>query len=441
MKIKKSLLFFILFNFIIGARLELVDLLLLTTVLVFGFSLFYLLFLKRTIDKTAIKFLTICMFSLSYNFLISGLWGFKDTTGVEFSFKLILYFIGAYFLIRLYKIIYTELFGVVLLRHIFWVGVVDSIFIIVVYISDTLRHFLINNILAYSYAEHTRAFSGLRSFSMSVGVGADASVVLAIYFMIGLVLILYNDNIKKNKVIGLILIFFATILTARTGLYIIIFFTPLYVIFSDVFFHKKKISVYKMFKMVFNFLALASIILVVLSFTLSNNSIERFIGTTYGWAFEGFENSSNAKFIGTKSMETVFNRMYFIPQNDFQVLFGNSNFGRRSEEFEYIRSDVGYVRLIHAIGIIGTILLFFPIIYMAYFSIKYKKYVLYSKILLFIVCVNFIVNFKELFFMSRGSGSIIMLIFNIMIYQKVLEKRNFFSMDKHIIESIEGIYE
>ena len=75
------------------------------------------------------------------------------------------------------------------------------------------------------------------------------------------------------------------------------------------------------------------------------------------WAFELFINFFNNKNISSASTEHLFNEMFFLPQNELDILFGIGNFGR-NEMLPYINSDSGYILFIHGYGIIGTIFSF-----------------------------------------------------------------------------------
>lgn len=107
----------------------------------------------------------------------------------------------------------------------------------------------------------------------------------------------------------------------------------------------------------------------------------------------------------------VLTSMYHLPSGA-EIVWGGNGMGR--SEYFYTSSDVGYVRIIYAVGIVG---LFIYMSYLLYFSlVGYELRRLPQSenliaCLFFILMVFFIYSFKELFFYSRNIWQITCLVF------------------------------
>lgn len=111
----------------------------------------------------------------------------------------------------------------------------------------------------------------------------------------------------------------------------------------------------------------------------------------------------------------VLSRMYHLPPG-LEIIWGGNGMGRT--DYFYTSSDVGYVRIIYAAGILGLLIYIAHLVYMSLvvFSMKANhlnqetKYCLVIIILLF-----FCYSFKELFFYSRNIWQITCLLFGLFI--------------------------
>src|SRR5690606_21460770 len=89
-------------------------------------------------------------------------------------------------------------------------------------------------------------------------------------------------------------------------------------------------------------------------------------------AFELYINYIETGEIGTSSSNKV-QDMYFLPQDNRHLYFGDGNFGR-DDNLPYVDSDIGYIRTIYGVGIIGTIVMFMPLFYVLFLALKNYKH-------------------------------------------------------------------
>ena len=111
-------------------------------------------------------------------------------------------------------------------------------------------------------------------------------------------------------------------------------------------------------------------------------------------AFELFINLYESKSLSTKSTTNVYEMLIF-PDNLKTFLIGDGRF-YNSDSSYYMRTDVGFSRLIFYYGFLGSILFFMPHIYISKMFID-KKYDNIIKILIVVLFVYLMIsNFKGL---------------------------------------------
>jgi hypothetical protein len=289
-------------------------------------------------------------------------------------------------------------------KHIFIIGVINALFVLLMFMFDGLRAQMLDIL---NYKEGAKKIAGTRSFDLSMGGSALASIVFSIIFIQG---VLLKRHINKTLInIGLIIIFIATLLTGRTGLVIIII--SLIICIIDAAF---KINLSRFYRKNIKSMVVTSLTIVVLvmsfSYFMPENAKVRMQETILPWAFEFYYSYLENGDLDTHSTDVIFNKMYFLPNNSKDIIFGTSNMGR-SDNLNYIPSDVGYIRIIFAVGIIGLALIFTPYIYLLYYGFKNRKGYLSSKMLVIASIVMFIANFKELVVLPRGGASILFIFF------------------------------
>ncbi|MCT1578435.1 hypothetical protein, partial [Oceanobacillus kimchii] len=341
-------------------------------------------------------------------------------TTIELIIKNLLYLYSAYFIVCIYKYIYKGNSDVNLNYHIFIIGVINAGFSILVFLSDGFREQMLQIL---NYTNEDRRIVGDRSFDMSMGGNAIGSIVFSIIFIQGLYLKKKKDSIIIN--VGLMLIFIATLFTARTGLMIIILSIIIYWV-SFILSGKKLFSI-NVKKFIITILTLIIVVIFIFLFNsqASESTSQQLEQELIPWAFELYYSYMENGELNTNSTDIIFNRMYFLPETTKDLIFGTSNMGR-STNLSYIPSDVGYVRLIFAVGIIGLVLIILPYIYMFYIGITDRHKNISSRMLIITLLVVFISNFKELVFLPRGGASILFIFFiaSFLINQDKVQKQS-----------------
>lgn len=97
--------------------------------------------------------------------------------------------------------------------------------------------------------------------------------------------------------------------------------------------------------------------------------------------------------------------MYFLPEDTATLIFGSSNFGRGAAG--YIPSDVGYVRSVFGVGIVGTLLMAAPLIagIATAWCIRRRAPWLAALTITFLLA-GLIMHFKEVALMTRNLWSL-----------------------------------
>jgi len=354
-----------------------------------------LFILKRT-SRQGINRHELCVFILS---LVAILYAAivviysepRDTEIIEYLLYGIMLSMAAAMMTDIYKKQYIN-YKTKIIFHIYIVGVIHAVIMILLYLFDPIRYFV------YDYLVLTktgREFVELntRSPGLTTGGGAALSVVQATTLICGVFSVppdkhlSFFDREGLKFIGGGSLILLSIVLSGRSGLVgIIVFFGVLCLMY---FRERKQVTKY-----IKNFLFLISGIFVIVmsyGYLFNDNSFDR----NAKWAFEVYNNYRDTGEIRTKSTDILLENMYFLPDDTADLLFGNSNLGR-SDELKYLSSDVGYVRLIHSVGIIGTMLVFLPFLYILFTAIKLRRDRL-ALIVTGLTLIMFVMNLKELF--------------------------------------------
>lgn len=419
--ISKVIGFLLLFMMLFGPRLKLLDIMHATNIAFFFAFLFYIIFIKKRVEKPILVFFTLSLVAFLYSFFIVGINGFKDITIFKLLSFLFFYSGSAYLILLFYKNIYPDEFHYKVRSHIFISGVINGLFVIFVFVSNGFSQLFIS-ILNYSDKQLAWTEMGRRSFDLNMGGGSGASVVFSFIFLIGLTLFKNNQH-YLSKILGLVILFIATLLTGRTGLLFLIIYIPISILLINSMSSKSilKINIFRTVKLVIVTISILTAIFLFVSFGVSGELKEKYSANILPWAFEFYYSFKEEGSFSTESTDMIFNNMYFLPENITQLAFGNSNMGR-TDNLEFIPSDVGYIRFIFGFGVLGMILIYLPLIYLGYFSYKNKEVGITPLILLFLIIGVFISNFKELDYMERGGGAIILLLFMTTVFQKYAYK-------------------
>jgi len=392
-----ALLFLVFFS-LYGPRLNLIDLMAMSTSLLAIVCLFKLS-LQGYIEKFSLNLLFYLCAILLLSFFHYYISGKGDTTGIGSIFKQIIYFLSAYLIVEFAFNKYGEGARDKLYKAVVHSTALNGFCVIVFFIFPGISSF------AASFLNYTRQLNwldtGHRMFDLSLGGGASASFVFSLAFLLGLFLI--QKKFNRYLLLSLIIIGISTLMMGRTGLYLIFVFLIGFLIIN------LKANMRKFFK----FFILASFISILVIFfnklNILNVDLSKF-NDLIDWAFEMFINYSSSGSLESSTTNAISN-MWFYPIQTEHFMYGDGNFGR-TEFLPFIPSDVGYVRAIFGYGIIGAMLLSFLFIYIAATPfLIHKKNNFDTYLPLIMVILILLMNSKEFHYAARGSGIILFIVY------------------------------
>lgn len=290
----------------------------------------------------------------------------------------------------------------------FLVVFIQSLFIILTFISVPLRE-LINTILLIT---DERGFSSYRMKGLSNFGGASLSYLQMIGVVYGGILLLVEDNRKFNRSFIMVCIFLmliSQIFVARTGLVASI------VIMGCVFLQQAKnrnsvLTLIRQFSLtILAIIVLLPLFIIVIPDDLMNTFNDRIVYRNVE-AIENYESSGTFTTSSTENLKS----MYFLPDSEWGIIFGEAlwdeNVGSREYAGRLVDSDVGYVRVIFAVGLIVAVVMYS--IYLKYIrDLLQSDYSKYLKLVLWTLLGIFILGELKEPFLVRPSGVIKVLFF------------------------------
>lgn len=281
-----------------------------------------------------------------------------------------------------------------ILRDLYWIGLIHAIIQIGMLLSGDLYK-SVSSVFLVSESAAIHVSQGYRSPGLFYLGAAPLSVFNALILITGLYAYLGKEN--KHSLIstifisaGTIIMIVSIIFSGRSGFVVLFIFIAMYAAIS---FSKIKKQTIRLELARFFF-----IITCILIFSFFYFDFYIFDGVIR-FAFELIINYIETGKISSASTDDLFANMYFLPESSFHILFGDGNFGR-SNEFDYIHSDSGYILTIFGSGFLGLI------VYYSFFIltlwIVYKSNSDYLFVYLFIVVSYLILNFKDNYFMQNS---------------------------------------
>ncbi|MFV7790548.1 hypothetical protein ACNO6Z_06770 [Aliarcobacter lanthieri] len=312
--------------------------------------------------------------------------------------------------------------GIFLIKTIYFVGVIHSIIMMLSFFIPTFREILYSFIFL---GENGKEFVELnqRSPGLTSSGGDSLSVFQSTAFVFGIYYVIYY--IKEISLLRLVihlcffvLLLFSILLSARTGLILLILGISLLLTFKLCSFLYTFRFIKSTVKKSIVILLLMTIFIVLIYNIFIDSDYTRFTKR----AFEIFTTYEQRGNLGTTSTDKL-REMYFLPNNERQLIYGNGNFGRDTS-LELIESDVGYVRILFGSGAIGMVLFYLPIIliYLVLIktTIKQNLFLPFTYVILMIL----VVNFKVLHLYSLNFGfKIFILLTSIIIYTNYFIKK------------------
>ena len=348
-------------------------------------------FLKKNLPFYSLLLLTI------HSLFIVLFTEITDFMPIFRSFRALIILISSFSLYKLYEKYYKKPVYQICM-HIYIIILIHGILMITMYISTPLRLFIYSITNASSIVNLKSPFlEGYRICGLTYGLSQTS--VLQMFGFLLLPYIFNNQTKILNKFLlisSFPLIIISSLLGGRSGLFITIIALPIYALLKLTFskFSIKKFIDYS--KFVFICLISLLILFSIAYFYLPN----KFVGSNLydtREILEVFNNKSN-------TMKLV-KDMYFLPNNFWTALVGLGNYGRTDSL--YLTSDVGWIKSIFAIGIIGTLFMLFPFLWGITSAFKQRNYLdelAIASILIFIFTI--LLNSKELALLTRNQWTI-----------------------------------
>lgn len=305
---------------------------------------------------------------------------------------------------------------IALVQLVYLIVVIHATLMCLQFVFPDFRDFIYQFTFAKNQLEYNKMF---RMAGLTGAGGAQTSFVQGLGCLLGWFLIFYKDYSHKTLVvIGNVLIIFSIILSGRTGLLVValgfLLFLFLNVIIS-LSVKKKRLSFNP-----FYILLLVPLVLII-------NSIPALLGENLVY----FETAFNRTFktlidfseTGSFQDDTVaaLADMIIMPGEISHLLIGRSSY-LEGNTYYNVMTDIGYFRLVWGYGVIGLILhvLFYLVFIIKLVRMKYKDlndfYLWFLP--LSIISFVFLMNAKEIFFMTRISLHITLVVVLYYIYVK-----------------------
>ncbi len=368
--------------------------------------------LFRTDLRSQIK-LTIPIASLIalvlYSITIVLLTGITDLQPILRAGRALVMLLAAFSLFSIYKVKYENPSETITV-HIFLSLVMHSFIMLAMYCSDTFLNFIYSFTDVFSIVNKSGQISdGYRICGLTYSLSQTS--VLQLFGIILLPFVYSVSKYKKTKiftVLSFIPLIISIIISGRSGLFIgliNLFIIIIYLLYKNPI-TLKGISERKFY--ILKWLLIG----VLATFIIINILPQKFIDYSLFYAKEIFQ-----VFLNRSITIDNLKGMLILPDNINTTIFGCGNYGR-TEAF-YLPSDIGYIKSIFAIGIIGTIFMIIPFIWGITTALKIKNK--FSIIIVLIFLASMILNFKELSLLTRNQWTIqaiFIAILNYFIYSK-----------------------
>jgi hypothetical protein len=150
-------------------------------------------------------------------------------------------------------------------------------------------------------------------------------------------------------------------------------------------------------------------VVVVAIFTILATSVILLLEDFIYFAFELFMNYFDNGDFNSVTTDTLIDEMFIYSNNIFSLIYGTGNFGRGQN---YIESDIGWVLFLSGGGIIGLLILYVPHFYLIFFGYTTKNKFYLGKVLIYLIFLLLILNFKDVYYLSHGYIQPVYLLFS-----------------------------
>jgi hypothetical protein len=380
---------------------------------------------KSLIPKSLSKYVLCLLFLTAYAGLITVVNGSVDMFSFLRSGRALLNFLAGISLVFLYARILGSTFPRALVSNVYWAISLHGLIMVFQFVFPGFRE------VVYSFTEPSIHPANLdyRMAGLTTGAGAGTSFMQAIAIIILPVMWTYAKGTRSRifVIVAFVVNLLAIIVSGRTGLYFSIAFLPVMVFLV-------RTGLYHRFIWRNNYSMNREPLLPRTGGSVSHRSRGRWLQNIVvlfivailiyvsiplvpGTAHEVFIDRSLSRTLGPfitfwqegelrdRTARVLVDNHYFLPLDTIVLLFGNSNSGRG--ELDYIPSDVGYVRLWFALGLVGTVLMIGFYVMLIRDAWRLRK--IQADLTLLSVVLSLMVliaHAKEIFIMARHSFSV-----------------------------------
>ncbi len=405
--VRSLLLFASVFLFVFGWKYGVfVDL-----ISIWSLCLFFVVLLRNPPIHSGIRVLVEMSLALFvYASIIVAVNGAVDTQIALRSGRAVINLLGGAALAYLYWWRY----GAQLLRyvtlHLYLALSAHALLILLMFLAADLREFIYRMTSAASFVNLNDPFvRGLRISGLTYGLSSTSVLQLG-----GLFLLAPVSRYWGGRRLVLVAVLFAApllvlslLLTGRTGLLLAILFVPVAWVFgvkrrarSGWAGRQPRRRARSLARMGATIVTIAVVVALVYAVFRSLPAV--FYTFTLPFAEEVLEFLGRA---GRTRTTEIVAAGYFRPDRLTETLFGSSNLGRG--DLGYIESDVGYVLILHAIGLVGSTLIALPYLYGMRIMRKLRRHARDVAVAGgFVLLSTIVFHFKEIGLMTRNQWSV-----------------------------------
>lgn len=398
----RGMCFILLGAFVFGPRLKVVDLHA-VAVLGFGGLGVVMLFRGGKVTRRLGGILLLHLPVIMYVLLVSELAGGNDFTILSLLLRSPLYMVGSYAVWRMYESVYRGDAGSAVLAALsVWTGI-NAAIVIASALSREVRRVLFDHI-TYGLNE-VWVELGHRGADVVVGAGAGAASVFASLVVVaGVGRRAWSSFWPPMLVVAAGLA--ATVLLGRTGLLLLVVY-GVGLLGWQAFAGLRSGDEGRPTRGGWSFVVGVGAVIGVASVVLlggtgvGNHVRDNLAPRAFEFAYGDVRQGST----GVRSLDAIVGRMYFWPEESFEMLFGTGNAGRNAE-LPYIASDVGLVRMVFAVGIMGALLTYGLCLYLMWSCWIYGEKGPLRHGAIVIAAFWLLTNFKELHLFPRAGAAV-----------------------------------
>jgi hypothetical protein len=427
--IKSTALFLMLFFITVGPTIPSLgvagDMIVITSI----FSIILLLGTIRKIKlfheiKLALLLTSVFVF---YSFITTLLNGAGDITYLLRGARILINIFGVLSLVYLYYIHYNKIFLDKLLVFLYFILTLHGIIMLLEFASPAFRGFVYNFTEPGIIEDNMR----YRMAGLTNGGGAGTSIIQFIpILMTPLISKILDISFFNKMMFGLFVLIniAAMVVSGRTGIVLMLIFFPILYLWDKSYFFSLRFKKDNIIKCIIKIILLISIILI--SFNtgifkkLSSYEYGEKIVLSVDRTMREFRNLSETG--NFKTVDILSNQLH-IPSEINVLIIGNS-INKRDNS----KSDIGYIRDLHGVGILGVILTLFFYFFIIITSLYHKKK--YSSLVKFIVIFNLsliFIHIKEPFLFTRYFLTVTIVTFSgLILYINTTNFRRFKNNDQ-----------